>query len=71
MKEVTKREIWDAMDGDTQSFVEELCAPFETEIEVEELVEGNPKPVKVTKTVTERITIDRIELKNKSLFWEK
>lgn len=70
-KLVSKREIWEAMDGDTRDFISALCAPFETTEIVEEKRKDNPKPVKVEKKVTNQISLKAIKLVDQNLFWKE
>lgn len=71
MKQCSRKEIWGAMDGDTQDFVRALTASFEMTQIVDLKVKDRPQPVKVAEKIKTRLTIKSITLEKKQLIYEK
>ena len=71
MRDVTREELWDAMDGDTQEFTKALLTATVTLTQtVDEKVKDRPLPVKVEKKVKTKLTVKSITIVNKELRYE-
>lgn len=68
-KKVSKREIWDRMDADTQAFIKLLTQPQQVAKWVTQKIPGTPYTERVQIMVDEQITLKAIKLEQQNIIW--